>query len=705
MAETLVLDPPEVSYNRAALDITAFVAEQGPDYGEAAIEQFMADGYRGQVPVDFKVPNRVITIPLVLHDTTGRSFVQIREFIQAKAGLMQREGGWLKRTVTGGVVYADVVGATLHFGGSTAQAISDVDADAILTLECIPDFYGDELALADHVETTNPELVFSETGIKGDFPGRTRLVVDDDQGVNQLGLIWGFRSRHYDNAQTARLAYRAVSMTPLDSASGASSIMVEHTTVGKGWTPVLSTSTSAGPMTHTGTYRVFARVVSGSGGADCAMRLVWDVGDMTNPAENRPWNFPKPAGSYFFNADLGEIRIDAIQAGTHRWIGHIQARALNEGAASVGIRDVWFVPVDDGFGRLSAASGNTTTLTAFSVRDDFNQTSGTLTGKTLQVGGTWGGAGDTDDFTINTTLHNAQRTAVSDTDHATGRYALAGSTNQANSAVYVLFAHSASTPAISGVLLRYIDVNNWLMGRIAPYAAGAVPVGDPGHVDSLAFEVWKRKAGTLTKISSITSGTTLGGTAWSIQLACDASGRYKLSAGPGQALDDLLVGQDSDLATGGTLASGRQGFYDASVNATANTRYYDFFGAWMPDPDAVVFANQSAQLTSAGMVREIALSGSFGPVSRVVGDLPRVPPAGLEGRPVEVFVKASRGNFDTLPDCVVNNIVADDISARLFYRPSWLFVPESGTGPPPTTGGLYPSPTLYPATDLFPEAP
>lgn len=44
---------------------------------------------------------------------------------------------------------------------------------------------------------------------------------------------------------------------------------------------------------------------------------------------------------------------------------------------------------------------------------------------------------------------------------------------------------------------------------------------------------------------------------------------------------------------------------------------------------------------------------------------------GLEGRTVELFVKASRGDFDQLPDSGI-----DDIQAQLTYRPTWLYVPD-----------------------------
>ena len=39
----------------------------------------------------------------------------------------------------------------------------------------------------------------------------------------------------------------------------------------------------------------------------------------------------------------------------------------------------------------------------------------------------------------------------------------------------------------------------------------------------------------------------------------------------------------------------------------------------------------------------------------------------LEGRPVELFIKTSRGDLDTLPDSGI-----DDISVQVKYRASWL---------------------------------
>ncbi|HTE59541.1 MAG TPA: hypothetical protein VK631_04275, partial [Solirubrobacteraceae bacterium] len=289
---------------RTELDITPFIDFEGVDFGDSAIESYMAEAALGQIPVDYRLPNRVITIPLNLMERGNVSFEGIRRSIQAKAAMFQQQGGWLMREVNGTPWYADVVSATLRLGGSTLQAVSDIDADAVLTLECVPDFYGDEITLDDITETSAAEIVrvlqlsAANAVIKGDYPGRVRIVVDEDQAQSQLGLLWGLRARHYSAATTAALAYEAEALTPLDSAAiatvtgasgGASNNVIQHANLATTWTPVLSTTILSGSldMTHSGTYRVWARCYSSSI-PPSRVRLVYDVDDLTNPAENEP---------------------------------------------------------------------------------------------------------------------------------------------------------------------------------------------------------------------------------------------------------------------------------------------------------------------------------------------------------------------------------------------------------------------------------
>ena len=67
--------------------------------------------------------------------------------------------------------------------------------------------------------------------------------------------------------------------------------MVTHGTLLTSWTPVLNTGINYGggtiPLGHTGTNRVYGRVLSASGTL-VQTRLVYDVGDMVYPSENPP---------------------------------------------------------------------------------------------------------------------------------------------------------------------------------------------------------------------------------------------------------------------------------------------------------------------------------------------------------------------------------------------------------------------------------
>jgi hypothetical protein len=108
LAETLVLDPPEVATGRTALDLTPWLSAAGVDYGDGQISAYYSEAQRGDIPVDYRVPNREISGGLIFHETIGgTTATQARAAIQQKLSLIQREGGWLRRTTnSGGTVYA-----------------------------------------------------------------------------------------------------------------------------------------------------------------------------------------------------------------------------------------------------------------------------------------------------------------------------------------------------------------------------------------------------------------------------------------------------------------------------------------------------------------------------------------------------------------------------------------------------------------------
>jgi hypothetical protein len=341
-AETITLDPSEVSTGRTEFDITPWVDHEGIDWGDAQIAAFMSETDVGEVPVDFRWPNRQITIPLAFTNRGTITGQTARARLQAKLALFQREGGWIKRvTNSGGTVYADVVDGAFHATSAPGYASKrDEDYEASATLSLIPEFYGNEITLGDHSTTTADELVFTETTVRGDVPGRVRVVIDNDQASAQTSLIYGFRARNHDSATTARLTWEAEAFATLGTGAraalaGASGGTVVADTSTAAWETLISDAT----LTHQGHYRVFARTYSSAGTAQ--VRFGYST-DGVNTTFNNPVTLP--SGSTFYVVDLGQVDIRKPPVGTSAWTGYLQGMGA---AANTRYDKVWFVPADE----------------------------------------------------------------------------------------------------------------------------------------------------------------------------------------------------------------------------------------------------------------------------------------------------------------------------------------------------------------------
>lgn len=652
------------AYNRVELDITPWVG-MDVDWGDALIDAYMAEMTHGQTPVDYRIPNRTIVIPLLLRDLGGTSFATIRSRIQAKAGLFQREGGRLKRVSVTGEVFADIQNATLTLGGVGYFEGQGIDVAATLTLECLPDWYGVEIHAGTTVETVSPEIKIAIPGVKGDFPARTRIVVNELSGVNQLGIVWGLRSRNHSATSTSQLAYDAEVLTPLDTATvqplaGASGGNVVHhpSLAGSGaWSPLLSTRIAAtgDHLTHQGSYHVWAR---GHGSkAGIRVKLLWDVGDLVAPGENAAVTLPGASG--FYPLDLGEVRLDPSPTSTaHRWLGSIQASGVT-GAETFSVDRIWLVPTDDGYGVLRPAPNSSSIgLSSAVARDDFNQTPGPLTGKALAVGGTWTAAGSSGDWTVGDA--GVPWITRSVATPSAPRFAIAGGAVLTSTVVQCDFQCAFGVNNMTGVFARYNQAANSSLQWFMFYP----PSGPP--ILTLRKVLNGVNSGDLVIAHALPTGTT----SVILRLIVFSDGRWEAwRALPSGALLLVAAGHDPAFAAGGALASGSTGIVDWA-NSTA-ARHADTFSVWVPEFDAVLYASRSAELRTDGMFRADSTGVSFGRVANTIGSLPRLSPAGFEGRTSELFLKTSRGDFGTMPDSGI-----DDVTVDVLYNPCWLSVPE-----------------------------
>jgi hypothetical protein len=663
-----------VATGRTQLDITSYIKADGLDWGDAEFTAILAEAARGDLLVGGRLPNRTVTIPLTLRDVEGQStFFAIRAYLQQKVGLFQREGGWVARTTDSGTLYADVVNAKLHLGGSLFQAFSGFDIDAVLTLECVPDWYGDEVDLGDNVELTNPELVFTDSGIAGNYPGRVRLVVDNDQsGFPQRALLWGVRSRNYSSASTAALAYATTALTLMDSAANSGGV-VKHTNLAPSWTPVVSTNVGGTAwLTHTGAYRVWANIGSTLNGSQVSTRFVWDVGDLTLPVENSAVTLPGNSGYYL--VDLGEVYLQKVPSGSHRWQGIIQCKGA-VGGEDVEIKRLWFQPLDESSGRLIAPAVTVRGTTAFVARSTFGQSPATLNNVGLDApsGTTWatstaGSGGSTTDFYIPSDRFKAVRDTTLDTfsNFSHARFAVAGANILPTYVSCQVGYHSNALAGRQGVVARFLNLNFFIIAY--------------WDTANRLVRVLKRISGVDTFLGTVSLGASDPGPAGgdgfdvnaTIGLAVLPDGKWSLLWTPSRtgSLQEILTGYDSALpAVGGSLGAGKVGLFDSQTGSGGLTyRAYSQFEASSPPSDAVVFDSRSLELRTDGAFRADSAGAAYAPVARQLGDLPRIPPSGMEGRTVQTFLKGSRG------DLVDADVGTDDISARLFYRPSYLYV-------------------------------
>jgi hypothetical protein len=629
----------------------------------------------GENPASTRFRNR--TIGLTVHVDVATNYNALRA-LEQKVGKILRERGTLKVTFPNSeVVIFDLLSVDSYEMPWDDTLLVGSVAVVPLQFTAKPYGRGPEVDMGDNVETTLPWLVFTETGVKGTAPGLGRLVVDNDDASNdQWWLVWGIQSRYYSADASAALGWQAESLTAMGGSAtnagpaGASgSSVMRNTTVQEVWQPVLSTQATGGGahMSHVGSFRVFARVQAAAANAvDTYLRFEWGEGDLRRYTRNSTVTIESEFGGSWRIVDLGMVTLTTAVSGTQRWEGRVHAKTVATASnKTIDIDWLMLVPVDEGSAEVSGVHRTAESALTYSAYDAFAH-SGALTGKTLPVGGTWTGAGDGDDFSAGTGV--ITRTAVSDANVNTGRYVTASSPTLSNTIVSARRSTQSLgfliAPAnVFGVIARYTDANNWLMARLEDPGSGAV------------LAVYKRVSGTVTQIGSVTmSGWTAFDVSYKLQV--DTSGRFQAwfweTGSENGTAAKTVTGYDTDLAQGGALATGKPGLYDAWTSATANTRTYDDFVAYSYSVDAAIFASQSMEIRHNTANREDSAGAVWTTPSKYVGDYLLVPPAGSEGRPSRIIVKASRGNTTDQPDRGI-----DDISARLYVTPRYLQIPDA----------------------------
>lgn len=435
----------------------------------------------------------------------------------------------------------------------------------------------------------------------------------------------------YDSAwmDTTGLAGSATTRTGAYSSNGVIRATLASTQVG------ICEKTA---LTHKGRHRVKARVYGTDTGPMYA-RVAYRVasGSWTRNGWVRV-----PAMDAFYEIDLGLVQ--ALPAGTLT----VRIEAYSEaGGDTLDVDYLLLIPAY----RWAKAKGTVEPGATFATWDTFDQSAGNLDApKAANIGGNWAEFNRTgaNGFQVETTGHTAQRTTVSDASLDNGGcYAVLGSavatcTVQATVKVSQFYESEQRF----GLLARYADTNNWVALVLSDHTG-------PSYI-GYALVLLKKKAGSVSEIaywgSSIFS---IPNYAHLLRLELGADGSYRTYWG-GTLLSS---GSDPDLVTGGTLASGKCGLYDAYTQAVASTRNYDDFQTTTPSATHVIDASGAVVLGDDSIARS---DGTRPPSFE--GSYLTVPPAGREDRTHRLAVKMRRSDVDIAPDADITDSQRVDVT-------------------------------------------
>lgn len=496
-----------------------------------------------------------------------------------------------------------------------------------------------------------PTLVVS--GVPGDVPAEARLVVTDLATQDRHHLEWGLEWRSYNAATSLEIDSDNMVTTGLNGTQSTRTGAYDPGAVGNNVIRGFLVSTPSaicgtGHLGHVGTYRVKLRCWPTS--TSVQVRLAWRDGDGTY-IRNMYQRASVPGA--WNDLDLGLVSISVAQSGTQTWQAAIEAFSPI-GGDSLDVDVLMMIPAAEGYGKARATYDNTVP-TAYSATDAFDQAAGALTAQALPLGGTWAGAGNANDFSVNAASHTAQRTAVSDGggNIASGRLMTASLPVLVNTVVSIDMDMVSAVSAVpfGGVLARYVDASNFVAARYAPAAGG-----------TSAMYVEKIIAGVATRLAlADVNGSVVPVT---LRLSITPDGYYSCDCLSGGVAIATTTGYDSALASGGTLATGKVGFFDYQQTGTASTRIYDNFIASSPGVDAVVFSGRSGEFRSDGAIRQDPTGTYYGRMQTYRGSRFMLPPAGDQNRASRIAVKARRNDVDVARD----DQIADSTKLEVYYR-------------------------------------
>lgn len=512
----------------------------------------------------------------------------------------------------------------------------------------------DEVAMYER--RISPERIFAHylTGISrmvipGSAPAKVNLTLSDASAQARDHFEYGL-DNHYSTTAPSPLLIDAPSGVSISEFAGSSAtVSGAYSAIGATTNNVVTAALynvavalCSFTAAQIGKTRIKARLYSATA-STIYVRLAWRIGEGEFTMNEWQTVDTSEAGN-FCEADLGVVNAPTAEVGSQGFEAWIEAYSTGTGV-SLSLDYLELLPLG-AYGKATALP-STLISTAPVMHDEYTtETTGALTGKEAALGGKWEGvklASSTTDFQVDATNHWVTLTGTtSDTPRrieitATPTALEPVSVSWSHKHVYNLAHNGVVT---GGIVARYKNSTNYVTAVLNKEIA-----------EQIELRVIKVKAGVETIIAHTASSPIFSAyEQWrNYTFAIDATGTYALK----MAGTTYLTGQDPDLETGGTLASGHVGIFgnaEALISGTT-TLYFDNIVAFTSAPAThVINASKSVQLSSSSLEKE-PTTGTVWSKETLDGGYPKLNP----NRVSRIVVKARRKNVDLYPDANVED--------------------------------------------------
>lgn len=639
VSEGLILDPPEFIQNRVAVDLQQEGLEilaQGLDYGESSAQVEMVRKAIGEGVVDRRWPAVECTVPLIVREEGETSLAASNHNVEAKVGLWQQRGGWIRRDFADAAGHSGSVGCPVFTAGLTpvqgwTASHRQVAPDVALKLKRWPIWYATvEIEGAEVKASGVRDLKWEIAEMLGTAPGLIRVRIKNENATEAYrALISSIESEHFSSAATADLVYEAEALTPtggakvVEAAGASGGKVVEHSALTAGWVTILGSEIAGtGHMTHTGVRWPRMRVEDPSGGVQ--LQLEWRSLGSTK------WSpgpiVESPVSGDFQIVTLGECRPETAILGDQAWEWRLRARAPG-GSGAIRVDRVWLCAVEQ---TLEVA----TPSVAQSADAQEQKSPGTAANNTEAGTVAWSNPGN----------------AVSSNNSAATMAAAKGTSKESHYLQVSDFAFGIP----EGATITGIGVE---IERKAALNSGADWVADAALYLMKAGVRQSSGAGK-DKADNINNWPTVD--------------TYKAYGGSADLWANTWTVADVNNSGFGVafrcIAQPATAEQVASVDHIRVTVYY----TEAEDENRVCFATRSIELRSDGVHRQHPTENVWGNLFLQSGALPHAPAGGLEKRGARGIIIPSQGDLLEQADSGTNNL-----SVQPIYQPGYLFAREA----------------------------